>query len=278
MGFKPKSSDESAVRSLYTGIEKFKIVAVNPTMTELEAMGKNVKEEPVYTGVNDQGVAYARISFHLDNYADERGANHPVIRTNHEFYIYDKTKISSNGKVQVINKYGQSVWITPEELNTKTIPESMAAWLKADGLKAAKEGEGILVDFLRSFFNVASVATATKNGNIADAEAYISNTDALFKGDFSELRNSIDGVENKIKVLLGVKTTDEGKSYQATYNRSSLRVYMENYANFEKNLKDYKANGGASNVEFGANDFVLREYDPNLTVDYIEEASVGDFI
>ncbi len=276
MGFKKQSSeDEGSVRKLHTGMEKFKITGVNPTKDELSVIGINVDSEPVYTGMNDQSVRYARITFFVDNYADERGEGHPVIKTNHSFYIYDRVKVSSNGKVQVINDYGQSSWLTKEELASGSIPENMR-WLNTKGIRESYEGEGMLVDFLRAFFNVSSIDTARKNGDVSGAEAFIENPQALFAGDFSEMKNGVMGVDNKVKILLGVKDAGEGKFYQTTYNRNSVRVFMEDYTNLGKKLKDYKLNGGASNIDFGNYDFVLREYDPNaIPVEAGAEADDG---
>jgi len=46
-----RSNDEGGARKLYTGLANMKVVAINPTMSELTDLGYNPQQEPEYISV-----------------------------------------------------------------------------------------------------------------------------------------------------------------------------------------------------------------------------------
>ena len=89
---------------------------------------------------------------------------------------------------------------------------------------------------------------------------------SMFKGDVSLLKQIIDSSNNKIGVLLGVKTKADGGLMQAVYTRKTLRQYVlgsnkdGKFKYIQKDLADSKANGAGANIDFGKEDFILREF------------------
>ena len=55
---------------------------------------------------------------------------------------------------------------------------------------------------------------------------------------------------NKVKVLFGVRTTDDGKQYQAAYTQMVLRNGVTDFSKLDKDLQERKANGAYSTTEF----------------------------
>lgn len=61
--------------------------------------------------------------------------------------------------------------------------------------------------------------------NKADAEARLDKIENYFKGDYSELREAISlQPKNRVKGLFGVRTTEDGKQYQAVYVQKFLKT------------------------------------------------------
>ena len=89
-----------------------------------------------------------------------------------------------------------------------------------------------------------------------------------FKGDFSEIKEVITlQPNNKVKLLYGVRTTDEGKQYQAIATRNGM--ILPNYAGskalarLEKDLANAKNNGSYASTEFAVQE--LTEYNVQAT-------------
>jgi hypothetical protein len=150
-----------------------------------------------------------------------------------------------NTKVQVIDKYGRTAWVTKEELQKHEIPtysNGNKAQLDAD-YRPVYQGEEDLVNFLKAFLNIPN-PMVYKNKQWVPAEnldeccARLDNMDKLFEGKFNEV---IDAwklqANNKVKVLFGVRTNPEGKQYQTHYTRMFLRNGAANYDRLEADVK-----------------------------------------
>ena len=76
---------------------------------------------------------------------------------------------------------------------------------------------------------------------------------------------------NKIGVLLGVKTKADGGLVQTIYNRKTLRQYVlkstkaDRFKYLLKDLDEAVANGAFGNVNFGDRDLSIREFVPGQT-------------
>lgn len=95
-------------------------------------------------------------------------------------------------------------------------------------------------------------------------------------------RNIIGGTNNKVGVLLGVKTKADGKLTQSAFNRHTLRQYSlhstraNKYQYLEKALDNAKTNGAFGNVEFGADGFEIAEFKIGASTVTTENSNQGD--
>jgi hypothetical protein len=85
-----------------------------------------------------------------------------------------------------------------------------------------------------------------------------------FKGDFKEIKDAIAlQPNNKVKVLFGIRSTDDGKEYQDVYTRLVLRNNSTNIAAFQKEIEERKNAGALSNRTYEFCE--LKEYKPTPT-------------
>lgn len=271
MAFNAKDAGQSSAsaKKLYTGLVTANVVSVNPNAAERAAIyGGEVREEPVYIGKNQEGtVNQVRIDFHLDtNATDEE--NVPRVRTTASFYVVNEGRSSQTGKVNVTNKFGQFVWVTPQDLSAGTSPYT---WFSTIGMRAAFRGEEDLLNFIKNLLNVPNLKGDMSN--VAEAEACFTNVAAFFTGDVSEVANAVASTNNKVKVLMGVRTTDEGKMYQAIYNKKVERAYSTQTQYIAKSLAESQEYGAYANVDFGSEPFTFEEY--SLVPSSQAEVSMG---
>lgn len=274
-------SNGGAVK-LYTGAENFKVIAVNPTKEELEAIydrelnftPEYIGETDVKDGDGDRTVPQIRLDFLIAN-EDES------ITTKIQFYVANTHHKSATGKFKVINSFGKDAWLLQEAVQNKTVPDNMA-WYSVDGMKVAKRGEVELISFLVNLLNLPY--NLDKVEDVSEAYARIDKEEwaKIFAGDVTLLRTILDGTNNKIGTLLGVKTKGDGKMVQTVMNKHTLRQYSisSNKANkFQYILKDLDeavAAGSFGNVNFGPRDLALREFQVVPTVITTENTNQTD--
>ena len=262
---------DGPVRKLYTGAENFKVVAVNPTKAELEAMyGREINFDPEYIGkttVSDgdgeREVDQIRLDFFLSNEDDS-------ITTKIQFYIANTHHKSRNGTYKVINNFGKDTWLDQASIQNKVVPDKMS-WYNLDGVKVAKRGEVELISFLVNLLNLPF--NLDKVEDVSECYAYLSKEDwaKIFTGDVQKLRDVIGSTNNKVGVLLGVKTKGDGKLVQTTFNRHTLRQYSisstkaNKFQYILKDLDEAVAAGAFGNVNFGPRDLAVREFQPTPT-------------
>jgi hypothetical protein len=174
-----------------TGVIDVTVVAINPTLKELNELGVQFKTEPEYLGVTDNGEKKVRLDFWVKPVIEGMGL------TKHTFFLEDRYKLSSTNKYQYINAHCQSTWAENEGAIT-------ADWFKLEGVRKARVGEVELMEFLRNFASVQKIE--------------FDDITRLFNGNYSELRDLIKTCKNKVQLLF-----IENKGYQSTYTRFSMR-------------------------------------------------------
>ena len=262
---KTKESTEGASFKRYTGIASGFVRCVNPTKKELEEFyGREVENEPSYIkkAEDNDGIAQIRIDFMFE--ANPASDLHPNIEFKDKVTIYLNRKFRLNRdetKYQVIDKYGNTAWVTEEEFNVKAVPvdkNGNPIRISSDYRKAY-EGEEELIKFLIAYLGIDSCFDYNKatskyvwkpQDKLSDTEAYLSDIEKYFSGDITELREAI-GLQpnNKVKVLFGVKHTDKG-DYQATFNRMFLKNGNTNYTKLAEEVEKAQNGGAYPNVEF----------------------------
>ena len=189
-------------------------------------------------------------------------------------YRFNKDKT----KVQVIDKYGRTAWVTKEQAKNHEIPvygNGKPANIDKD-YRPAYVGEEDITNFLKLFLGIPNVEKWAKNeetgrrevvglvDNPQDCECRLENIEDYFKGKFNEIKDAINLMpNNKIKVLFGVRTTDEGKQYQDVYTRKFLSNSVSAYDKLAEDVQNNKDNGAYPNTEFVIAD--LQEYTVQAT-------------
>jgi hypothetical protein len=269
-----RESVEAQEFKRYIGVAPVFISAVNPNKAEHEALfNTELEEAPTYVGKksDNDGNEFqtARISVVFRPDTEKIGFDMPLVTMalfleNRPRYNADKTKI------QVIDKYGNTAWPTIEEAEAHAIilknkeGKDYNSNLDKD-YRPAYVGEEELMHFVKVYLGIPNRFTYDKASNtyvpntkvkLEECECRFDNLSAIFKGDFSEVKEAI-GFQptNKIKVLLGVRTDAEsGKLYQSVYTRGFLSNAATNYSNLDKEIQKMiasaVANGRIINTEY----------------------------
>lgn len=261
MAIKIGKQSEEGVFKLYKGIGAFNILAVNPNKTELEKLtGRTIDEEPVYIGKDDDGNATARVTFYARTNADARVNNGIDLLTSFSFILTNTKRVGqTSGKIQIIDKYGRTAWATPEDVSNKTVPQySKGPANISSDYRTAVVGEEFLINFLIKWLNIPSPANY-KDGvwidkeNLEDSEVTL-NISKIFSGDVSELKEVVKvASEYVVKAAVGIRTTDDGKQYQAVFTREFAKNAVTDYSKLDAAITEFKNNGGAPNTEYDIN-------------------------
>lgn len=219
-----RTSAQGGERTLYTGLANMNVIAINPSKNEMIALGMNPQTDPEYIGVTSDGNAKVTIDFYLRE--PETG-----LTTKKRFWLENKERVSSTGKNEYIDDYAQTGYAnSPSELPT---------WVDSSTARRALSGEGQLLSFVAAFASVDPFPGADGKKGSCKFE----DIGKLFSNDTSELRSLLTDektANNKVKVLLSVITTDEGKQYQDVYGGYFDRERSKSTKMWEKRLaNDY---------------------------------------
>ena len=248
----------------YIGVAAAKVIAVNPTKDELNKLyNSNIDKDPVYISEKD-GVKSARIDFivRIDD-KDAKNADGSKIDaiTKISFLIRDAYRYNKDEtKLQVIDKYGRTTWVTKEQFKAKEVPvDKNGNPLRNDAssYRPVLFGEEQLTNFIRVYLGIPNVEKWEDKkivgmiDNPEDAEARLDHLSDYFKGDFKEIKEiATYQIDNKVKTLFGVRTTDDNKKYQTVFTDLFLSGGSTNYAKLQKELEARKAQGAYPNTEF----------------------------
>ena len=276
---KAQESKEAAEIKRFTGVGSVFVVGVNPNKSELEKLyERELDKDPEYVTEKD-GVVSARIDFIVKTDTAAKCNNGIELLTKVSMFIRKEYRFNKDKtKVQVIDKYGRTAWVTKEQAKNHEIPvysNGKPANIDKD-YRPAYVGEEDITNFLKLFLGIPNVEKWVKNeetgrrevvglvDNPEDCECRLENIEDYFKGKFNEIKDAINLMpNNKIKVLFGVRTTDEGKQYQDVYTRKFLSNAVSVYDKLSEDVQSAKDNGAYPNTEFVIAD--LQEYTVNAT-------------
>lgn len=267
---KGKESTEGVGFKRYIGVAPCFVKAINPTKAELELLlNTQLENDPEYTGEADENgekIKTARLSFIVVPDPEKVGADVDPITVSlwlRKQFRYNKDK----SKVQVIDKYGRTAWVTSEELKTHAIPvySNGPANLDPD-YRPCYVGEEDLTNFIINYLNIPSVMKYNQNekkwymvDNPQDSECRLDHIEDYFNGNFKEIQECIAfQPQNKVKILFGVKTKEDGKLVQAIFSQMFLKNSVTDYARLSDAVKERKENGAYATTEFEVGPF--REY------------------
>ncbi len=271
---KTQESKETQEFKKYVGVGSSFVVAVNPTKKELEGIyGHEIANDPEYVVDTDNGKE-ARITFIVKTDPETCNGVEMINRAmftlrNAPAYNQDQTK------VQIIDKFGNVTWANAEDAKAgKPILTKNGNPAKiAPDYRIACVGEADLIGFLKPYLCVGDAfnyvnGTWVLKEDTKDFVFGLEHIKDYFKGDFSEIKEAITlQPNNKVKLLYGVRTTDEGKQYQAIATRNGMILSnsagSKALARLEKDLANAKDNGSYASTEFAVQE--LTEYNVQAT-------------
>ena len=283
---KGKESVEGAQIKRYIGVAPVFVKSVNPNKKQMEALfNTELDKDPEYIGTMDidgEQVPNARITFVVQPDPEKIGFEvNPMTVTLfvRKQYRYNRDKT----KVQVIDKYGRTAWVTIEQAKAKEIPMYANGPANLDkDYRPCYVGEEDLTNFLIAYLNIPSPMKYNREekkwylvDNPEESECRLDNIEGLFKGDFTELEQAISWQpNNKVKIMFGVRTSDDNKQYQAAYTQMFLKNGITDYSKLDADMQERKNNGAYATTEFSVCPF--KEYTVEETT-FKEENNVDPF-
>lgn len=273
MAFSKGKETTDVVIKRYIGVAPVKVLAVNPTKAEMEKIyGTDIENDPVYVGkvdINGQSYNNVRLDFIVATDEEKTGVS---MTTKVAIFVREQYRYNRDmSKVQVIDKYGRTAWVTKEQAQNHEIPvyaNSMPANIDKD-YRPCYVGEEDLTNFIKAYLNIPNVmkyvnGTWVLVDNPQDCEARLDNIKDYFRGDFRELKDIMAlQPNNKVKVLFGVRTNDEGRQYQAVYTNMFLKNGVTDYSKLDADLQERKAARAYPTTEFEVCEF--KEYNVEAT-------------
>lgn len=240
----------------FIGFAPMKVVAINPSKQELEALlGRELQKDTEYIGTREN-VEWSRIDFWLKP-AEE---NSPIPLIKHSIFLRRQAMKSQSGKNKVVDRYGNTAWVTDEEFKAQAVPKSAAG--KALGIippyELCCDGQDVLIDFLRPWLNIPSALRYdSKTGfipkdkaELEKSECHLDNFKNYWKGDVSEIKNLLSlAKDHTIKVLLTVKNktiNDKPMTVQSVFGM--IVPGWREYTYIEKEFRRQQERGGLSNI------------------------------
>lgn len=257
---KGKESTEATDFKRYTGVASCLVKCVNPTKKEQETLyDTTLEKEPVYVSevdIDGTKVPNVRITFAVQPITE----NMEIPLQTHSYFLQKRFRYNKDKtKVQVIDKYGRTAWVTIDQCKNHEIPmySNGPANLDRD-YRPAYVGEEDLVDFIIKYLNIPSPMRYNREEkkwymveHPEDSECRLDHIEDYFKGNFSEIKEIATlQPNNKVKILFGVRTSDEGKQYQATFTKMVLRNNVADYSNLDAAVQERKNAGAYSTTEF----------------------------
>ena len=256
----------------YKGLALFKVIAVNPSLLDLVKLfpDKEHDKEPVYE-FNREDIKGQRVCFHLQTIP--RDGKVPLINTSVSYFLTDAPFTSNDGnKVQVIDIYGNTRWVTREEMKMDKLPP-LPPNFKPFGEKwrVAYRGEEGLTRFIRAYLGTPGnciYIAATKEWKSKEGEMLKAAEGCLEKGDLkSILEGNMKPLReilalmpgNRVKMLMGVKHDQNGRSFQAVHP-FPLTGNSNSSSMLARQVEQDQQVGRFQDIDFGHDPFALVEH------------------
>ena len=286
IGKTQESSDVQEGFKRYLGYSNSYIVAVNPNKAELEQIyGRDIEKDPVYVGEDEKGkFDYIHFSVKTDPDDGKIVARDGSVIPGHGIETINRLMVTlrptqavtqDGTQVTVIDACGNYGRMSKEDAEAHKKPVSINGkdLRILPDYKIAFEGQDILTHILKTYLAMGN-GFDYKNGtwipkaNPLEDEFRFEDVKKLFAGDASEIRTAISyQPNNKIKLLYGIRTADDGKQYQQVCSRDKfiLRSNASNdkIAKMDADLQDAYNRGSFQNVEYKVQK--LQEYDVEAT-------------
>lgn len=278
---KGRSTEDASGFKRYIGVGNFQVLGVNPDKQTLNSWGIMTEKEPEYTdtATDKDGNEHrrARCTFYL------KSVKFSDFITSVSFFLEERHNYSKDKeKIEVIDIYGNTTWLTADEAKTKRVPGDISKQFRASFV-----GEADLTNFIRNFLNIPSskdydessrsYSLKTNAEDLEKAECTLDHIKDYFSGNFSELAEICKyQPENQVKMLCGIKSGNDGKLRQTISSRYTARAYDNNApARFQNKVNAEKAAGYLQNTEYDFNalhEWVLKTATPEEVEAAIENS------
>lgn len=274
------SKESSSSFKRYIGVAPVFILAVNPDKAELEKLYNTTFDKvSTYVGEGEVGpdkkkVPQIRIDFIVktDGKMVKDAEGNPVELLNRVTFFLRKAYRTNrdNTKLQVIDKYGRTAWVTQDEYKAHALP----AYMNGEAFRFDKDyrpaywGEPELVAFIKAYLCIKdpekweNKQIVGLKDNPENFEIMFEHIDDWFKGNVQEIRDAVAlQPKNEVRVLFGIKTTEDNKQYQAVYTQKFISMDAKKdsaYAALDKEVQERKNAGAYPSTEFEVCD--LKEY------------------
>jgi hypothetical protein len=270
-------SEATVAYKRYIGYTNVSILGFNPNKEEWEKFyGISREEEPSYLGeneVNGQKVKQLRIDVIIKTDPDKSGGVEIVDRIS--YFIANTPNYNRDGsKIEMVDAYGEFQYIPVEMAKNGEIPVETRNFgrFKGTDMRPAFVGEKSLTQFLRAYLGVpercmwnADESNWSKEiSNPDDALLRLDNIENYFvSGNIAEIKNLPNN--NKVKVVFGVKKTEDGKLYSDIYSRTVLKINATErmWRTVDKDIRSAKENGAYPNTTFSVEPF--KEFVPEIS-------------
>ncbi len=228
----------------YIGVASVNVLAINPNNDRLRKCGWDIAEdaeEPKYTMMVERDgkqVKSARVRFlvQIQDFEDK-----PIIPL--DFWIRPDISINKdNTKCKIIDSYGRTAWGTKDEIKSHAVPQYTSGPANiSTSYRPCHYGEEELVTFLMKYLNVTPlhIFDSSKQRFVESknpGKLTIDNWQALCNGDVKELVEYVAlQPDNRVKVVLGVHSTDNNRTYQTFLNTG----YISNNILPDRNTGEY---------------------------------------
>lgn len=267
---KGKESTEGDFKR-YIGVAPCYIKGINPNKAQLEEIYERPQEkEPEYVGEvevteGNNKVKYANVRLSFLALPDPEKVHIELKPISTTLFLQNRYRYNRDQtKVQVIDKYGRTAWVTIEQAKNHEIPmySNGPANLDKD-YRPAYVGEEELTNFLIAYLNIPSVMRYNNTEkkwymveHPEDSECRLDHIADYFKGNFSELREALAlQPANKVKILFGIRTDNEGRQYQTAFTQMFLKNSVSDYSKLDAAVQERKNAGAYSTTEFETTDF-----------------------
>lgn len=262
-------------RTYFIGVGNANIESVCPTTTELRNMFPNSQniQDPVYVGtteIDGKSVPNVRLDFFTFNAMQGINCRFSI------FLTKAGIKGTTSGKIQVIDDFGRTAWVTEDELKEHKIPiySNGPADIDKD-YRPCYRGEVELTKLIKCMLGIDDIRqwsqTENKFVNVTSKEALdacrcrfeLADLDNIFKGKFDILKEYVKyPTKNEVKFMYGVRTASNGNIYQDICASEFMKSNSRGAYDFEQLLKNRTFN----NVEYSTEPVAIYSVNPTPVV------------
>jgi hypothetical protein len=230
----------------YLGVASVNVLCVNPDNAKLKMYGWNVPdnaEEPQYIFTKERNgkpvtSTKIRILVQIQDLEDK-----PIIPL--DFWIGPEVTQNADGsKGKIIDNFGRTAWGTRDEIRAHQIPQykNGEASISQD-YRMCHRGEEELIRFIFKYLNITPLQVFSRSSNGYEntknpGKFAFDDWQKLCNGNVKELEGYLRlQPNNQVKVLLGIRTNEENRSYQTFMNNK----FLSNGIKPDKNTGEYTA-------------------------------------